>query len=101
VTINNHAFTGALPSAPWSGQGESGWGVTNSPLTLDALTRPRFVLVDRGRAKRDLWWFPYTPALGEIAASMVILRSRRSGARARARAIFSLLVAMWRRARGR
>src|SRR5260221_8229235 len=32
VTINNHAFTGALPAAPWSGVGDTGYGITNSPL---------------------------------------------------------------------
>ena len=31
VTINNHGFTGALPNAPWSGQGETGWGFTGFP----------------------------------------------------------------------
>src|SRR6185503_19029464 len=36
VTINNHAFTGALPQAPWSGYGETGYGITNSALALRA-----------------------------------------------------------------
>jgi acyl-CoA reductase-like NAD-dependent aldehyde dehydrogenase len=99
VTINNHAFTGAIPAAPWSGQGESGWGVTSSPLALDALTRPRFVLVDRRRAARELWWYPYTPALKTIASSMAILRCGTRGFFARARALFALLGAMWTRSR--
>ncbi len=74
VTINNHAFTGALPAAPWTGTGETGYGITNSPHALHALTRVRFVLVDRNRAARELWWYPYTPVLRTIAFAMAALR---------------------------
>jgi delta 1-pyrroline-5-carboxylate dehydrogenase len=100
VTINNHSFTGALPAAPWSGQGETGWGITNSPLALDALTRPRFVLVDRSRAKTELWWFPYTPALRTIGLSMAIVRSGARGIVERVRAAVTLVGAMIARLRG-
>lgn len=99
VTINNHGFTGALPAAPWSGQGETGWGVTGSPLALEALTRPRFVLEDRSRQARELWWFPYTPALTTIARSMATLRCSTRGVFARAKSLLALLRAMWERAR--
>ena len=97
VTINNHGFTGALPAAPWSGYGESGWGITNSPLALDALTRPRFVLIDRSRARRELWWYPYTAALEAIAMAMATIRSSTRPVLARARALVALVRAMLRR----
>jgi delta 1-pyrroline-5-carboxylate dehydrogenase len=100
VTINNHAFTGAIPAAPWSGHGETGWGITSSPLALDMLTRPRFVLVDSSRAKRELWWYPYTPALRTIATAMATLRSSARGIGERVRALFALVGAMlgrWKR----
>ena len=100
VTINNHAFTGALPAAPWSGHGDTGWGITGSPLALDALTRPRFVLVDRSRAKAELWWYPYTPALRAIGLAMATLRSSTRGVVERAKALFALIRAMMRRAGG-
>jgi acyl-CoA reductase-like NAD-dependent aldehyde dehydrogenase len=99
VTINNHGFTGVLPAAPWGGRGETGWGITGSPLALDTLTRPRFVLVDASRAKRELWWFPYTPALTTIASSLATLRCSSRGLLARARAVFALVWAMITRAR--
>jgi acyl-CoA reductase-like NAD-dependent aldehyde dehydrogenase len=101
VTINNHSFTGAIPAAPWSGYGETGWGITSSPLALDALTRPRFVLVDRGAARSELWWYPYTPALRAIATSMAIVRSRTRGIFAKARAVVALVRAFVARARGK
>ena len=91
VTINNHAFTGALPAAPWSGHGDTGYGITNSPLALDVLTRPRFVLVDRSRAKRELWWYPYTDGLRNVALAFTVLRSGTSGIFAKMRAVFTLL----------
>lgn len=100
VTINNHAFTGALPAAPWSGRGDTGYGITGSPLALGALTRPRFVLVDRSRAKRELWWYPYTPVLRTIALSMAALRSANTSLLGKLRAIVRLLVAFPRRLGG-
>jgi hypothetical protein len=62
VTVNNHSFTGALPFAPWSGVKETGYGATNSHIALHELVRPRFVLVDKGKA-REMWWYPYNDAL--------------------------------------
>ena len=97
VTINNHAFTGAIPAAPWSGYGETGWGITNSPLALDALTRPRFVLVDRSHARRELWWYPYTAALEAVASAMATLRCSTRPVLERVRALITLLRAMLRR----
>jgi acyl-CoA reductase-like NAD-dependent aldehyde dehydrogenase len=94
VTINNHAFTGALPGAPWSGQGETGYGITNSPLALEGLTRPRFVLTDRAGKKRELWWYPYTPALTRVALAMAVLRSGTSGIFQKLTAFFRLLGGM-------
>lgn len=93
VTVNNHAFTGALPQAPWSGFGETGYGITNSPLALDAMTRPRFVLVDSNRARRELWWYPYTPALKTIALSFAKIRSGATPIGEKIRAVFSLISA--------
>ncbi len=94
VTINNHAFTGALPQAPWSGFGETGYGVTNSPFALEALTRPRFVLVDKNRALREVWWYPYTPVLHTIALSFTKLRSGTTSLFEKISALFALLKAL-------
>lgn len=100
VTINNHAFTGALPSAPWSGHGETGYGITNSPLALDVMTRPRFVLVDKNRAKRELWWYPYTDTLKTIGYAFCLLRSRTSGIFKKIGAVFTLARAVPKRLMG-
>ena len=91
VTVNNHAFTGAMPMAPWSGVGLSGYGVTNSRHALDAFTRPRFVLIDRNSAKRELWWYPYTDTLVGIAKALATLKRSDSGIFAKIGAIFTLL----------
>lgn len=90
VTINNHSFTGALPMTPWTGVGESGWGVTNSPFALDGLTRPRLLLVDKNRAKKELWWYPYTDVLTAIARTMAKLKGG-TGVFGRIGAVFTLL----------
>jgi acyl-CoA reductase-like NAD-dependent aldehyde dehydrogenase len=91
VTINNHSFTGAIPSVPWGGVGESGWGITGSPLALDHLTRPRLVVVDRNRARRETWWYPYSPTLRALALAFVALRGGARGIGARIGALFAIL----------
>jgi acyl-CoA reductase-like NAD-dependent aldehyde dehydrogenase len=93
VTINNHGFTAALAAAPWTGTGESGYGVTNSPHALAELTRPRFVLEDTNGGKRELWWYPYTPALRDVAFAMARARGG-AGFFGRIGAFFKLLVAL-------
>lgn len=58
VWINNHSFSGALPDLPWTGLGDSGTGVTNSPDALSHMTRPRLVVTD-SNSKPEPWWYPY------------------------------------------
>jgi acyl-CoA reductase-like NAD-dependent aldehyde dehydrogenase len=91
VTINNHSFTGAIASAPWGGVGETGWGITGSPLALDHLTRPRFICVDRNRAARELWWYPYTDTLKSIALAFARLRGGAPSLGSRIGALFALI----------
>jgi acyl-CoA reductase-like NAD-dependent aldehyde dehydrogenase len=93
VTINNHGFTGAVAAAPWTGTGESGTGITNSPHALAELTRVRFVLEDRSSAKSELWWYPYTPVLRTIVYAMAKMRGG-AGIGGRIAAIFELLGAL-------
>ncbi len=97
VTVNNHSFTGAIPSLPWTGVGESGYGITNSTHAMDLLTRPRALLIDSSKAARELWWYPYTPALSTIAKSMIELRRGGSGIPSKIRAVTSLIPAMMKR----
>lgn len=95
VTVNNHSFTGALPDAPWTGPGATGGGVTNSRFALYGLVRPRTVVVDGTRGDRELWWYPYLPALTQIGRGMVALR-RRGGPRLQgARAALTGLLNRW------
>ncbi|AUX22196.1 aldehyde dehydrogenase [Sorangium cellulosum] len=100
VTINNHGFTGALPAAPWTGAGDSGFGVTSSPHALAELTRPRFLLEDRSRARSELWWYPYTPALRTIAFAMARARGG-AGLLGRIGALVELVAALSKRLLGR
>lgn len=90
VTINNHGFTAALPAAPWTGAGESGYGITNSAHALAELTRARFVLEDRSSAKSELWWYPYTPTLRKLVFAMARARGG-AGFFGRIAAVFELI----------
>jgi len=94
VTINNHSFTGAIASVPWGGVGESGWGITGSPLALDHLTRPRLLVIDRNRAARETWWFPYSPTLRKLALAFAALRGGATSFGARLGALFAVLAVL-------
>ena len=76
--------------------GDTGGGITNSPHALSALTRVRFVLEDRSRAKRELWWYPYTPVLRTIVFAMAKLRGG-AGLLGRLSALWQLITALPRR----
>jgi acyl-CoA reductase-like NAD-dependent aldehyde dehydrogenase len=65
VTINNHAFTGAIPALPWSGTRDTGSGVANSEHALATFTRPKTLVVD-GADAPDFFWLPYDKTLVEI-----------------------------------
>jgi acyl-CoA reductase-like NAD-dependent aldehyde dehydrogenase len=91
VTLNNHSFTGAIAAAPWGGVGETGWGITGSPLALEHLTRPRFVCVDRNKAAREMWWYPYTDTLKRIALTFALVRGGAPSIGARIGAVFTLV----------
>ena len=96
VTINNHAFTAALAATPWTGVGDTGTGVTNGPHCLTSLTRPRLILVDTNSAPRELWWYPYTPALRTVAFAMAVVRGG-GGFFARVAALAKLVPALVKR----
>ena len=91
VTINNHSFTGAIASVPWGGVGESGWGITGSPLALEHLTRPRLLVIDRNRAPRETWWYPYSPTLRKLALAFAALRGGAASLGARLGALVALI----------
>jgi acyl-CoA reductase-like NAD-dependent aldehyde dehydrogenase len=80
VNVNNHSFSGAIPSLPWSGTRETGFGVANGPHALSTFVRPRATLVDRN-ATPELYWLPYDDTLldlGDVLADAQIGRLERA-----------------------
>jgi acyl-CoA reductase-like NAD-dependent aldehyde dehydrogenase len=76
VTINDHAFSGAIPALPWSGTRDTGFGVANSAHSLATFLRPRATVVDRARSP-ELFWMPYDDTLwrlGDILADLQLGR---------------------------
>jgi acyl-CoA reductase-like NAD-dependent aldehyde dehydrogenase len=78
--VNNCCFTGPMGGASWGGRKESGYGVTGSRFALHGLVAPRTVCIDRSRAKREMWWYPYTDALSTMAQGVIEV-SRSGGAK--------------------
>jgi acyl-CoA reductase-like NAD-dependent aldehyde dehydrogenase len=65
VTVNNHAFTGAIAELPWSGRRASGRGIAGGVWSLLTFARPKVVAVDRGRGP-DPYWVPFDQDLSEL-----------------------------------
>ncbi|MCB9779509.1 MAG: aldehyde dehydrogenase family protein [Alphaproteobacteria bacterium] len=95
VTVNNHAFTGALPMGTWGGPKETGHGVTNSRFALYHLTRPRTVLVDALAMPHEMWWFPYNDALDRVGKGLIELQRKGGSKLPGARAALSGFINRW------
>jgi len=78
VTINNHAFSGAIPSLPWSGTRETGFGVANSAHSLSTFVRPRATVIDRAKSA-EFFWMPYDKTLWDIGQIVADLQLGRIG----------------------
>jgi acyl-CoA reductase-like NAD-dependent aldehyde dehydrogenase len=65
VTVNNHAFTGAIAELPWSGRRASGRGIASSAWSLLTFARPKVLAVDRSRGP-DPYWVPFDQDLLEL-----------------------------------
>jgi acyl-CoA reductase-like NAD-dependent aldehyde dehydrogenase len=65
VTINNHAFTGAIAELPWSGRRASGRGIAGSTWSLLTFARPKVVAIDNGSGP-DPYWVPFDQDLIEL-----------------------------------
>jgi acyl-CoA reductase-like NAD-dependent aldehyde dehydrogenase len=76
VSVNNHAFTGAVSALPWTGTRGSGFGVANSALALPVFLRPRTTVVDHS-TKPDLYWMPYDKTLCEVGDVLADLQRNR------------------------
>jgi len=78
VTINNHAFTGAIPDLPWSGRRSSGRGIANSAWSLLTFARPKAIAIDRNRGPEP-FWVPFDDNLTELGETLSDLQLNRPG----------------------
>ena len=63
VTINEVAYTAAIPETPWGGVKDSGFGKKHSAAGLLEFVNARHIHKPRSRhfVFKSLWWFPYSP----------------------------------------
>lgn len=67
ASVNNHAFTGAVPALPWTGTRATGFGVANSHHSLTTFARPKAIVVDESTGP-EIFWMPFDKTLGELGA---------------------------------
>jgi acyl-CoA reductase-like NAD-dependent aldehyde dehydrogenase len=65
ASINNHSFTGAVVSLPWTGTRETGFGIANSAHAVTTFARPKAYVVDSS-TKPDPFWMPWDRSLWEF-----------------------------------
>jgi acyl-CoA reductase-like NAD-dependent aldehyde dehydrogenase len=92
VTVNNHAFSGAVPALPWSGTRDTGLGIANGPEALLTFVRPRTLVVDASSAPMP-FWMPFDRSLWELGNLLADAQLGRIGR------IWRLPLLLWERVR--
>lgn len=73
VTVNNHAFTGAIVDLPWSGRRGSGRGIANSAWSLLTFARPKTVVIDQNK-NPEPFWVPFDDDLSDLGELLAELQ---------------------------
>ncbi len=68
--VNNHAITGTLAQAPWTGMKDTGYGVAASRHSYHVFARPRTLFIDSS-SKPDPWWAPANEDLQAMADALI------------------------------
>jgi acyl-CoA reductase-like NAD-dependent aldehyde dehydrogenase len=76
VSINDAIVHFGIPSLPFGGVGESGFGRTHGVEGLGEMTRTRSILVDRLGLSREPWWYPYDRKTQRILTGTLLARVR-------------------------
>jgi hypothetical protein len=76
VCVNDAVVHFGIPSLPFGGVGESGYGRSHGEEGLGEMTRSRSVLVDRLGLKREPWWFPYSRSSERVLEATLLFRLR-------------------------
>ena len=74
VCVNDALVHFGVPSLPFGGVGESGFGRSNGEEGLKEMTRTRSVVVDRLGLRREPWWFPYSRSTERILKGTLLFR---------------------------
>jgi succinate-semialdehyde dehydrogenase/glutarate-semialdehyde dehydrogenase len=76
VSVNDAIVHFGVPSLPFGGVGESGFGRTHGVEGLEEMTRSRSILVDRMGLAREPWWFPYDKKTQRMLSGTLLARVR-------------------------
>lgn len=60
VWINNLLYSYNATQCPWGGIKESGIGKVHGKFALFEATYPKLICFEKGKRKREPWWFPYS-----------------------------------------
>jgi acyl-CoA reductase-like NAD-dependent aldehyde dehydrogenase len=61
IAVNDHIISASVPSLPWGGVGDSGYGRERGPEGLLDMVYPQALSVDRVTLPREPYWYPHTP----------------------------------------
>lgn len=74
VSVNDALVHFGVPTLPFGGVGESGFGRSNGVEGLREMTRSKSVLVDRLGLDREPWWYPYSRTTERMLRATLLFR---------------------------
>jgi succinate-semialdehyde dehydrogenase/glutarate-semialdehyde dehydrogenase len=95
VTVNDTLVHYGIPSLPFGGVGESGFGRARGLEGLGELTRTHSTVIDRLGLEREPWWFPYSKVTEMLLWATLLFRWKGGF-----RGLLSATVALLKRRRG-
>lgn len=83
VMVNDHLLSHGLTETPWGGPKQSSLGRGHGAWAFEEVTQARVVVTDWLKlARRNLFWYPYSPALhAGLKGALVALYGRSLGER--------------------
>lgn len=70
ITVNNVTYLYGLPTVPWGGKKDSGFGKSHGEECFLSLMDLQHINCDKGKFPSEPWWMPYSEESSEVMSEM-------------------------------